>query len=282
MSRCRFASSVPGLAAGLLALIASPSASDAHVQITAPKQRHAEMKAGPCGLAGGERSADVCELQPGSIITVTWDETVEHPGHFRISFDEDGVDDLVDPSDYDDLYTAPSVLLDDIGDRDVDVGGDPRYSVEVQLPDVECDNCTLQLIQVMTDKEPWGPEGGKDLYYQCADLVLSRSAPATPAEGCGAARPSDGDGGPGGAPDAGPSGDDGGDDDTGDDGSDDGAGASDAGAGGDEVSSSGCAASGRDAVSAGLGLLITVASFFILWRRRAGASSVRRRRSPDR
>ena len=46
--------------------------------------------------------------------------------------------------------------------------------VPVTLPDIECDGCTLQLIQVMTDKPPF--DGADDFYYQCADLRLSRTA----------------------------------------------------------------------------------------------------------
>jgi hypothetical protein len=41
----------------------------------------------------------------------------------------------------------------------------------VTLPDLVCDNCTLQVIQVMYDKPPYTTPGN-DIYYQCADLVL--------------------------------------------------------------------------------------------------------------
>ena len=64
-----------------------------------------------------------------------------------------------------------AVLLDGIED------GAPNnlYRVSVTLPEVECDNCTLQVMQVMTDAPPFG--GGDDLYYQCADLVLAAPVP---------------------------------------------------------------------------------------------------------
>ncbi len=84
----------------------------------------------------------------------------------------DGDDDFVDPAGYDDFYTAPGVLVDPIEDKPSGI-----YEYEFTLPDVECDNCTLQVIQVMTDKPPWGPEGG-DIYYQCADLALTTAAPS--------------------------------------------------------------------------------------------------------
>jgi hypothetical protein len=176
--------SIRRLASVSLALSFAAAPAHAHVQLGAPLQRNEEQKSGPCGLAGGTRSDNVCEFQPGATITVQWDETIEHPGHFRLSFDSDGVDDFADPTGYDDRYTAPSVLVDGIPDRNVQADGNPTYSQSVTLPDVECDNCTLQLIQVMSDKMPWGPDGGSDIYYQCADLVLSQSAPAEPAPGC--------------------------------------------------------------------------------------------------
>jgi hypothetical protein len=164
------------LTAGGIAAFASPAS--AHIRLRAPLQRYADLKDGPCGLRNGTRTENVCTLRPGANIIVVWDETINHPGHFRISFDDDGDDDFVDPAGFDDLYTGSSVLLDGIPDQD----GDSGYRQELTLPDIECDNCTLQVIQVMTDKAPYGD--GNDLYYQCADLVLSSSAPAEPAPGC--------------------------------------------------------------------------------------------------
>ena len=164
------------LAAGWVAPFAAPAYG--HVQLRAPMQRSADLKDGPCGLRNGTRTENVCTLRPGANIIVVWDETINHPGHFRLSFDDDGDDDFVDPAGFDDLYTGSSVLLDGIADQD----GDSTYRQELTLPDIECDNCTLQVIQVMTDKAPYGD--GNDLYYQCADLVLSSSAPAEPEPGC--------------------------------------------------------------------------------------------------
>jgi MYXO-CTERM domain-containing protein len=182
------------LCVAVAAIAALPRLAAAHVQLKAPLQREIDQKVGPCGALDSVRSASVCEYRPGATITVAWDETIEHPGHFRISFDQDGDDDFVDPDGYDDLDSAESVLVDGIADRDVR-GADPGYTQEITLPDVECDSCTLQLIQVMTDKPPYGD--GNDIYYQCADLVLSAAAPEDPADGCAAAG---GDDGPDGTP----------------------------------------------------------------------------------
>lgn len=148
------------------------AAAHAHIQLTYPTQRYSDQKYGPCGrLNDTGRGATVTTLPPGATITVTWDETINHPGHFRISFDDDGQDGFADPAGYDDYYTVPSVLADNIADTP---SGGPS-SFEITLPNIECDNCTLQVVQVMTDKQPYGD--GNDLYYQCADLILSADAP---------------------------------------------------------------------------------------------------------
>jgi hypothetical protein len=54
------------------------------------------------------------------------------------------------------------------------------FSIDLTLPDLECDECTLQLAQIMTDKAPYVP-GTNDLYYNCVDLVLPEPAPGTSA-----------------------------------------------------------------------------------------------------
>ncbi len=155
------------------------------------------LKAGPCGVAGSARGTAVTTFEAGETITIAWDETIDHPGHFRISFDDDGDDAFVDPRSFSDLNTAPSVLLDGITDRP----GGGRYSQQLTLPDVECSRCTLQVVQVMTDKPPYGD--GNDLYYQCADLVLRRTgaggAGAGGAGGAGAGGAGRGGSGAGGA-----------------------------------------------------------------------------------
>jgi hypothetical protein len=124
----------------------------------------------------------VTTLDAGAEIEVVWDEYVDHPGHFRIAFDADGDDDFVDPAclagcetrtPQIELYSNDAVLLDGIADTPR--GGEGRATVT--LPDIACERCTLQVIQVMYDKPPYAP-GGNDLYYQCADLILRRAAPA--------------------------------------------------------------------------------------------------------
>ncbi|HEY8376243.1 MAG TPA: SCE4755 family polysaccharide monooxygenase-like protein [Nannocystis sp.] len=151
----------------LSTLAASPAA--AHIALTDPPARRPDQKVGPCGLGANDpRGPNVTVFKGGETITVRWTETVDHPGHYRISFDPDGQDDFVDPAAYDDYYTNDAVLVDQIPDK---AGSNQMYEQQVTLPRMSCDNCTLQLVQVMTDKPPY-QVGTNDLYYQCADIVL--------------------------------------------------------------------------------------------------------------
>lgn len=147
-----------------------PALAAAHVHMTYPVVRTTQQKQSNCGVTGSTRGANVTVFPPGATIDVTWDETVNHPSHYRLSFDVDGDDDFIIPAAYDDFAGGPSVLVDDIAD-----GAGGSYTQTITLPDVECDRCTLQLIQMMYDKEPYGD--GDDIYFQCADITLQAGAP---------------------------------------------------------------------------------------------------------
>jgi hypothetical protein len=161
-----------------VALLAGALPARAHVRLVSPVSRYGdEMKVGPCGRAFGTRTGNVTTFRPGQTVTVVFDEIIDHPGYYRIAFDPAGDAHLSPPvwdgaSVASPTFTNPPdvlVLADHIPDARLTHG-----EVPVQLPDLECDACTLQLIEVMTDKPPF--DGGDDFYYQCADLVLSRTA----------------------------------------------------------------------------------------------------------
>lgn len=155
---------LPSVVAVTLALLAGTA--HAHLDLLTPTPRTKSLKQGPCGAGPGDpRGPTVATFKPGEKIMLTWNEYVDHPGHFRVAFDDDGQDIFVDPEGFDDVSGGPGVLLDGIADKN---GGD--YAIEVTLPNIECDNCVLQVIQVMSDKPPYGD--GNDMYYQCADIAL--------------------------------------------------------------------------------------------------------------
>lgn len=200
----------PLVVASSLGLLA-PATALAHIRIDYPGGSHLTRvagdnnKEGPCGLAGAPRGENVYEYEAGSTIQVSVKETISHPSYFRIAFDDDGDDAFMDPRWIDppnrecladdptdfcrkgeggDFFNNDSVLMDNLDQHDYQqpiLGGDngPVYTFDVKLPDVACDNCTLQIIQVMQDPAPihapYTP-GEEDIYYQCIDLVLTRAA----------------------------------------------------------------------------------------------------------
>lgn len=163
-----------------------------------------EIKAGPCGRAGGTRGTNVYTYAPGQKITVSVIESIPHPGYFRFAFDDDGDDAFIEPQSIkpidpnrkcpngptdrcgaSDFYNSPAVLpgMDNLNPHLTAALG-TKYTWEVTLPNVECSNCTLQLIQVMEDDLAHGPYdptpgvGVEDIYHQCIDIVLKRPTDA--------------------------------------------------------------------------------------------------------
>jgi hypothetical protein len=162
------------------------------------------LKDAPCGLAGGERGTDVYTYKAGETIEVRLKEYIPHPGYFRFAFDDDGDDDFEDPVSVDpvdpnracpfnaadqcgesDFYNNDTVLpgMDNLNPHVTAMLGE-EYTWSVTLPDVACDNCTLQVIQVMEDVihgayntvqgDPNDTPYIADVYHQCIDLVLEK------------------------------------------------------------------------------------------------------------
>lgn len=197
----------------ILAVVLAPGAASAHIRITSPTPRSADqLKQRHCGQTGSAR-ANVQTYRPGAPLHLVWDEYVVHPGWFRISFQQNGDTFEVPPasngltgsgatSNYptEDLTgkTDPATGSLIIADRIMHGAS----SFDLTLPSVECSNCTLQLIQMMTDKPPYTTDtASDDIYYQCVDLVLSASAPPIDAgTGDGTSAPSGGCSSSGGMP----------------------------------------------------------------------------------
>ena len=168
----------------------------AHMALEAPLPRYptdgdGDNKSCPCGVGQGDRtcnvasdrsdpdrSDDITTYAPGETITLRWRETIGHAGRWRIAFDEDGAD----------MRDFNANILEDIEDPGGDAGntGDGNlWEVEVTLPTTPCDNCTLQLVQIMDGQteDPVDNPVGRSSYYQCADVVLS-GTPVPPKKGC--------------------------------------------------------------------------------------------------
>jgi MYXO-CTERM domain-containing protein len=110
----------------------------------------------------------VTEHTPGSTITVEFTETIQHPGFFRISFDDDGQDAFEPPPLARTDIQMGTPMLPVLKDNIPDTSGS-AYTVEIVVPNVPCENCTLQLIQVMEDAQTWTED---DIYFTCADIRI--------------------------------------------------------------------------------------------------------------
>jgi len=171
-----------------IAILLTSTIADAHIRITSPTPRSTTvLKQRHCGATGSVR-ANVQTFAPGATLHLVWDEYVAHPGWFRVSFQENGdVFETPPASNGPSSGGASNYPTEELtGTTDAATGSliiadrimHPALSLDVVLPNVECNNCTLQLIQMMIDKPPYTTDvASNDIYYACVDLVISASAP---------------------------------------------------------------------------------------------------------
>jgi uncharacterized protein (TIGR03382 family) len=169
----------------------SGSIAHAHIHLMQPLSRTDEPLGDPqkmenCGDPTITRTARVTTYKPGETITVNWQETIEHPGWFRIAFQANGEGFRAPPpaNGPNSAGTASNYPTEDrTGMVDATDGSlvlkdripDGTLTAQVTLPNMECTNCTLQLIQVMTQTATY--EFVNDVYFQCADITLAANAP---------------------------------------------------------------------------------------------------------
>tara|TARA_B100001094_G_C18127179_1_gene770155 strand:+ start:234 stop:869 length:636 start_codon:yes stop_codon:yes gene_type:complete len=133
---------------------------------TPPRNNATGLKEAPCG--GVAASADRQIFEEGSTVAIEWEETVDQPGKFLISFSAEN------DTGFDEY------LLYEVEDQQNDGQVPHKYSAEILMPSIQCDNCTLQLTQVVTDSS-----GIPMSYYSCSDisLVASGQLPDSGGEG---------------------------------------------------------------------------------------------------
>lgn len=140
-----------------MALLMSEQAlAHARLLSPAPRNNNAGIKFGPCG--GLTRTNNPTTLQGGSQVMVRWEETINHPGRYILSF-----------SLANDQGFQNNVIDANIPDR-APSAADPlplRYNYMWTVPNIACETCTLQLIQSM-EENPSAPS----LYFSCADVRI--------------------------------------------------------------------------------------------------------------
>jgi hypothetical protein len=180
-----------GLATLAIVTFAPVLSSRAHFVLQSPaamteqNQLGDPQKAPPCGDAGNAvATGAVTAYQAGDVVTITIDETIYHPGHYRVALAVNDISELpaeppVTPNNTD-CGTVPiqdpavfPVLADGVLLHDTSFA-EPQ-TIEVKLPDdISCDHCTLQVIQFMSNHGLNNPGGC--FYHHCATISVQGAA----------------------------------------------------------------------------------------------------------
>jgi hypothetical protein len=173
-----------------------PAAAFAHFILQTPASWIVEnnlgdpQKAGPCGGATGktvEPTGKVTEVMGGELLRIAVKETIYHPGFFRVALAVNDRSELpADPEDTTrdtprgpysvtgkvDANPKPPVLADGIWTHRTRVP-QQEFETYVKIPNINCDHCTLQVIQFM-EEHGVNPDG-RFTYHHCADLKITAS-----------------------------------------------------------------------------------------------------------
>ena len=181
------------LVSGVLSV--SAMGASAHFKLENPAswieedERGNPQKMAPCGGTvddGGTRTGIITEVAGGSMLRVAIEETVFHPGHYRIALARrvnwlpaDSVPVMKETengprSDYFviDDNPAPPVLVDGVWANQVRRTGPQETAV--RIPNIDCEGCFLQVVQFM-EEHPGFREGGFT-YHHCAMLNIKADA----------------------------------------------------------------------------------------------------------
>jgi hypothetical protein len=136
--------------------------SEAHARFklngtTPPRNNSTGLKVGPCGNI--PRTNAPTKLVAGQNVKIQYEEVVDHPGYYRIAFSPNG-----------DANFDQNILADQL--PDTAGAGVHSYETTITVPSTPCTQCTLQMIQYMTENNP------PSLYYSCADIEIVTTMPS--------------------------------------------------------------------------------------------------------
>jgi hypothetical protein len=181
--------------AGLMMAVQIPTS--AHFKLLEPaswlveSDRGDPQKAGPCGGSNtdwGKPSYIVGKAVGGQKLHLKIQETIYHPGHYRVALainspTELPLDPQVTTKDSEKgpwsvsaaIQSSPQipVLADGLFvHSERPTGPMPPFETDVQLPNISCRKCTLQVVQFMADHGFNNPGGYS--YHHCAELQITR------------------------------------------------------------------------------------------------------------
>jgi hypothetical protein len=179
----------------MLALVAGvfSVSADAHFTLIEPASWLVEnrlgdpQKAGPCGgtsADAGTPTSAVTQARGGQKLHVKVQETVFHPGHYRIALAVNSRAELPPDPETTTRETEkgpwsvsaviqnpvrPPVLADGLFAHTTRTT--EPFETDVDLPNINCEKCTLQIIQFMA--EHGRNRDGDFSYHHCADLRMT-------------------------------------------------------------------------------------------------------------
>jgi len=183
------------------AVLLAPAAASAHFQLLAPASALVENQLGdpqkmaPCGGVTGNPGMPtnaVTDVRGGDMLHVKVSETVFHPGHYRIALavldrKELPADPMVMTKQAangatisvsaDIAQAKPPILADGLFPHTERAATPIPWETDVKLPNINCDKCTLQVIQFMA--EHGLNKDGDFSYHHCATLKITAN-PAMP------------------------------------------------------------------------------------------------------
>lgn len=192
-----------GLTLATAAAALLPQFASGHFKLLAPDSAIVEnnlgdpQKLGPCGGTSanakgpanpGTPSNLVTKAVGGSMLHIRVQETVFHPGHYRIALAVNAVSEL--PPDPEVVTrdsekgpwsvsaaimnpVRPPVLVDGLWPHQTKMA-DPVMETDVTLPNINCAKCTLQIVQFMA--EHGRNKDGDFTYHHCANLAITADA----------------------------------------------------------------------------------------------------------
>ena len=182
-------------------LLAGGAVGDAHFKLLEPaswlvsNDRGDPQKAAPCGGDAkdqGTPSNIVGSAVGGQKLRLRVQETIYHPGHYRVALAVNSRDELPpDPvtttrdtpkgpwSVWAVVQSPPQipVLADGLFPHYTRPAAPQIFEADIQLPNINCKKCTLQVVQWMAEHGYNNPGGYT--YHHCADLAITAD-PAKP------------------------------------------------------------------------------------------------------
>ena len=185
----------------LVILGSAPVFADGHFRLLEPASRIVEnqlgdpQKLGPCGgtsANAGTMTGTVNQAVGGSKLHIKVQETIYHPGFYRVSLAVKSLDELPpDPVAVTrDTEKGPWSISGAIqSNPQMPVLADglflhhtrpekgtqlPPNETDITLPNINCEKCTLQIVQFMED-HGYNKDGGYT-YHHCADIKITADA----------------------------------------------------------------------------------------------------------